>query len=162
MRFDENKWKISKKNVPWFVSQGRMFYDWRRRLTNISKKVCGCFVWLSITVCICNGIGSEVLLLKKLTFVQYIFIFVIWIYDQYILRTYETFSEKSNKILVSWKWQRVFFFLNEARRSWKRPYSISLCVYVFWYHKETQKWMIHFERSSRKSKFDSSVLIKTY
>ena len=68
--------------------------------------------------------------IEKLTFVQYIFIFVIWIYDQYILRTYETFSEKSNKILVSWKWQRVFFFFNEARRSWKRPYSISLCVYV--------------------------------
>lgn len=100
--------------------------------------------------------------IEKLTIVQYIFIFVIWIYDQYILRTYETFSEKSNKTLVSWKWQRVFFFLNEARRSWKRPYSISLCVYVFWYHKETQKWMIHFERSSRKSKFDSSVFIKTY
>lgn len=55
--------------------------------------------------------------IEKLTIVQYIFIFVIWIYDQYILRTYETFSEKSNKTLVSWKWQRVFFFLNEARRS---------------------------------------------
>lgn len=57
--------------------------------------------------------------IEKLTIVQYIFIFVIWIYDQYILRTYETFSEKSNKTLVSWKWQRVFFFFKWGKEKLK-------------------------------------------
>ena len=44
--------------------------------------------------------------IEKLTFVQYIFIFVIWIYDQYILRTYETFSENFGILEVA----KSFFF----------------------------------------------------